>query len=70
MCVRGTKSITDAIADLLCDEHDYRGGKAHSGVLKGGLQLASKHKKLFESLLKSSGKKKIKLKLVGHSLVR
>ena len=68
MCVRGTKTIDDAITDLLCDYEDYKGGKAHSGLLESGRYLAKKHKKLFQDLLKSSGKPKLSLTLVGHSL--
>lgn len=68
MCVRGTKTIDDAITDLLCDYEDYKGGKAHSGMLEGGRYLAQKHRKLFKDLLKSSGKPKLSLTLVGHSL--
>lgn len=68
LCVRGTKTIEDAITDLLCEDEDYKGGKAHSGVLEGGKFLAKKHKKLFQDLLKSSGKPKLSLTLVGHSL--
>jgi Lipase (class 3) len=66
--VRGTKTIEDALTDLLCDYKDYKGGKAHSGVLNGGQYLAQRHKPLLMKLLKSSGKKEIKLTLVGHSL--
>ena len=68
MCVRGTKTITDALTDLFCDYEDYRGGKAHSGILEGGRFLANKHKTTLKNLLKSSGKHKIKLTLIGHSL--
>lgn len=68
MVVRGTKTITDAMTDLLCDYEDYRGGKAHAGVLKGGRYLAEKHKETLKNLLESSGKRRIQLTLVGHSL--
>ena len=66
--VRGTKTITDAVTDLLCEEVDYRGGKAHSGVLASGKYIAKKHAPLLQELLESSGKQRIKIKLVGHSL--
>ena len=68
LCVRGTKTITDVITDLLADAVDYRGGKAHSGILQSGLFLAGKHTDTFQEFLKASGKKKINLTLVGHSL--
>lgn len=67
-CVRGTKTLEDALTDLLCDFVPYRGGQAHSGVLEGGKHLSQKHKKLLLKLLDSSGKRKIKLTCVGHSL--
>jgi len=68
LCVRGTKTITDVITDLLADAVDYRGGKAHSGILRSGKFLAEKHMDTFQQFLKASGKKKINLTLVGHSL--
>jgi hypothetical protein len=68
LCVRGTKTITDVITDLLADTVDYRGGKAHSGILQSGRFLAEKHLDTFEEFLKVSGKKKINLTIVGHSL--
>lgn len=68
LCVRGTKTITDVITDLLADAVDYRGGKAHSGICKSGRYLAEKHRATFQEFLKASGKKKIHLTLVGHSL--
>lgn len=68
LCVRGTKTIEDALADILCDYQEYRGGQAHSGVLGGGQRLAAEHKALLLKLLKSSGKHKIRLTCVGHSL--
>ena len=68
LCVRGTKTITDVITDLLADAVDYRGGKAHSGILQSGKFLAGKHSDTFREFLKASGKKKINMTLVGHSL--
>ncbi|KAL3940536.1 MAG: hypothetical protein SGBAC_004939 [Bacillariaceae sp.] len=68
MAVRGTKTITDIITDLLMDEEEYRGGCCHNGILESGQYLAEKHKGLFRNLLQASGKKKIKLTLIGHSL--
>lgn len=68
LCVRGTKTITDVITDLLADAVAYRGGKAHSGISKSGTYLAEKHLDTFQEFLKASGKKKINLTLVGHSL--
>ena len=60
--------MEDALTDLLCDDVPYKGGKAHSGVLEGGKRLVKKHKPLLLKLLESSGKHKISLTCVGHSL--
>lgn len=68
LVVRGTKTLTDIITDLLCDEEPYRGGYCHNGILDSGQHLANKHKRLLKNLLEVSGKKKIKLTLIGHSL--
>jgi hypothetical protein len=68
LVVRGTKTITDVITDLLCDADPYRGGLAHVGITQSGQYLANKHDALFRKLLELSGKKKIKLTLIGHSL--
>lgn len=68
MVVRGTKTLTDVITDCIADSVDYRGGKAHSGILDSGLYLTDKHKDLLINLRKLSKKRRIKLTLVGHSL--
>jgi hypothetical protein len=68
MLVRGTKTVADAITDLLCDVEEYRGGKAHAFILASGQFLVEKHSKLLNDLLEQSGKKTLKLKLYGHSL--
>jgi hypothetical protein len=68
MGVRGTKTVADAITDLLCDVEDYREGKAHSFILTSGKFLVEKHTKLLQDLLEKSGKKTLKLTLTGHSL--
>jgi len=66
--VRGTKTMTDAITDLLCEEAEYRGGKAHAGILASGKYIAEKHTPLIQELLQSSGKQRVRIQLVGHSL--
>jgi pimeloyl-ACP methyl ester carboxylesterase len=66
--VRGTKTIADAVTDFILEASDYRGGKAHAGMIDSGKWLAEKHADLFDELRKLSGKKKIKLTLIGHSL--
>ncbi|KAG7374533.1 lipase class 3 [Nitzschia inconspicua] len=66
--VCGTKSITDVITDLLCDAEPYRGGLAHSGILESGKWLVQEHTELLDKLRELTGKKKVRLTLVGHSL--
>jgi hypothetical protein len=68
MLVRGTKTVADAITDLLCDVEEYRGGKAHAFILTSGQFLVENHSKLLNDLLEQSGKKTLKLTLAGHSL--
>ena len=66
--VRGTKSASDAITDLLCDTVEYNGGLAHSFILESGKYIAEKHRALIEDLREKSGKKKVVVTLIGHSL--
>jgi pimeloyl-ACP methyl ester carboxylesterase len=66
--VRGTKTAADAITDLLCDTVEYKGGRAHSFILESGKYVADKHRGLLEELRVKSGKAKVKVTLVGHSL--
>lgn len=66
--VRGTKSLADAITDLICQDTSYRGGKAHSFILNSGKFVAQLHLPMLTELLENSGKSKLKVTLVGHSL--
>jgi hypothetical protein len=66
--VRGTKTITDMMTDCVVDSVDYRGGKAHSGILDSGKWIVSEQKVLLEQLRKHSKKRYLKVRLVGHSL--
>jgi hypothetical protein len=68
MVVRGTKSVADAITDALCDSVQYKGGRAHSFILDSGIYLSTKHRDLLEELRKKSGKSRVDLTLLGHSL--
>jgi len=68
LSVRGTKEIGDLLSDAFLDAEPYRGGKAHAGVKMSGQYLVNKHTKLLMQMLELSGKKKIKLMIVGHSL--
>lgn len=68
LVVRGTKNIPDMLTDCLMDDTDYRGGKAHTGILRAGHYLVNRHIPTFENLMELSKKKNIKITLIGHSL--
>lgn len=68
LSVRGTKEVGDLLSDAFLIAESYRGGKAHVGVRLAGKYLVAKHTPLLRQLLELSGKSKIKLSLVGHSL--
>ena len=68
LVVRGTKHLSDAIADALLEPVEYRGGHVHGGILESGKNLSNKYLPKLEALLKHSGRDKIRLTLVGHSL--
>jgi hypothetical protein len=66
--IRGTKTLADAVTDLLCEPTDYRGGKAHGFLVNCAQYLTERHTPLLEELLERSGKSKIVMSLTGHSL--
>lgn len=68
LVIRGTKDLADAIADTTLELTDYRGGKAHSGILASGQALKETYTLKLQELLKHSGKDRIRLYIVGHSL--
>ena len=68
LSVRGTDSIDDILTDSLGIPVEYRGGKAHDGFVRSGKHIVELHKPLLEEMLRMSGKKKIKLRIYGHSL--
>ena len=39
LTVRGTKSLRDALLDMVCDDVPFLGGTAHSGILKGAKKV-------------------------------
>ena len=39
LTVRGTKSLRDALLDMVCDDAPFLGGSAHSGILKGARRV-------------------------------
>lgn len=66
--VRGTKEVGDMLSDALLQASDYRGGRAHNGILESGRFIVTKHMELLEHLLKESMYDKIQITLIGHSL--
>jgi hypothetical protein len=68
MVVRGTKTLDDMFSDAMLEATKYRDGLAHDGVCQSGKYLVQKHSKLLMRILKMSGRDKIKLTLLGHSL--
>jgi len=66
--VRGSKEIADFISDGLLEPVDYRGGKAHNGILESAQWLHRSYRDFFQHLLRMTGRRKLNLWLVGHSL--
>lgn len=68
LVVRGTKDLADIIADATLEMTEYRGGKAHGGILASGKALVDFYTPKLKELLVHSERDKIKLFIVGHSL--
>lgn len=68
LVVRGTKHLPDMLADSLLAPAEYRGGFVHEGLLNAGKNLAAKHLPMLKELHQQTGRDKLKLILVGHSL--
>ncbi|CAB9513458.1 Lipase (class 3) [Seminavis robusta] len=68
LVVRGTKELGDIISDVSFEAVDYREGKAHGGFLQAGKFLVDTHVESFRELLKLSGRKLMRLTILGHSL--
>ena len=68
LSIRGTKTVEDMFSDALLECTEYRGGKAHDGVCASGISIVEKHTDLILRILKMSGRKKVRLTLLGHSL--
>ena len=68
LVVRGSKELADFISDGMLEAVDFRGGKAHDGVLQSGKWLYNEYKLFLQDLLALTGRRKLKLWLVGHSL--
>lgn len=68
LVVRGTKEMPDILSDALIEASPYEDGMAHSGIQKSGCYLIDKHTEFLEKLLKESGRDRIRLSIIGHSL--
>lgn len=68
LVVRGTKDLGDILTDPVLKAAPYRGGLAHDGIQRAALWLFETYKDDLHRLLKASGRKKMKLWIVGHSL--
>lgn len=68
LVVCGTKTVLDIITDLICEAAPYRGGYAHAGMAESGIYLAEKHIDLLKRLRDESGRSRIKVHMLGHSL--
>ena len=68
LVVRGTKGLSDVLADTMLMPVGYRNGYAHGGILESGKSLVRKYLPKLKALLEHSGRQKIRLFLVGHSL--
>ena len=71
LVVRGTKEMADVLSDALIETVPYgdnKDGRAHGGIYKSACYLVEKHTTFLETLLKESGRDKIRLSILGHSL--
>jgi hypothetical protein len=66
--VRGTKGLGDFLSNGLLSLTDYMGGKAHEGMLKSACWLVNQTVPRLQQLLEQTGRHKVQLWLVGHSL--
>ena len=55
LVVRGTKHISDVLSDGLLEAKDYRGGKAHGGILSSGKNLAEYYLPKLKELHRTTG---------------
>lgn len=68
LVIRGTKTVGDMLTDAVLKPAEYRGGKAHDGILRAALRVVETYRDDLKALLEASGRKKMKLWLTGHSL--
>jgi hypothetical protein len=68
LVIRGTKTIGDMLTDSVLKPVDYRDGLAHEGILRAAKWLYETYREDLRQLLEDSGRRRLKLWLVGHSL--
>ena len=69
--IRGTKTVADAITDLLGDTEPYhRWGNAHSYILGSGRYIANLYRTVFDDVLRNRTNRisNIRVTIYGHSL--
>jgi hypothetical protein len=66
--IRGTKGFGDFLTNGLLSLTDFMGGKAHEGMLKSACWLVNQTVPRLQQLLEQTGRRKVQLWLVGHSL--
>jgi Lipase (class 3) len=69
LVVRGTKDVADMMSDALLEPTQYgENGKAHDGIYKSSIWLHDTYREFLERMVLVTGRSKLKLWLVGHSL--
>jgi Lipase (class 3) len=68
LVIRGSKELADLMSDGLLEPVNYHGGKAHDGILQSAIWIRESYTPFLEQLLQITGRSKIRLWLVGHSL--
>ena len=69
LSIRGTAGIEDVITDVLCESVEYRGGRAHKGILESGRNIAKQFEEVMDEFIKELDiQGTVKVLIVGHSL--
>jgi len=66
LSIRGTKSLKDALLDMVCDDAPFIGGFAHSGILSGTQKVMSLVQEKIQDACKQYPE--YELVITGHSL--
>mmetsp|Transcript_48664 Transcript_48664/g.155480 ORF Transcript_48664/g.155480 Transcript_48664/m.155480 type:complete len:400 (-) Transcript_48664:167-1366(-) len=66
LCIRGTATAADALAEVVCTKEPFLGGRAHSGILESARQVVDAAKDRIVKLSQELPRKSVAI--VGHSL--